>query len=120
MTIKKTALTKVAAAAPLTGKAALFAAIKPKTLPSGIEGFSIRQLSVGEVDCIRTTMKAAPGDASFALHMLAASVVDADGAAVMTEADIPELQASSNDIIEKMTGLALELNGFVKAAEAKN
>ena len=102
------------------GKAALFAALKPKVIDSGIEGFSIRQLSVGEVDSIRTAMAAAGDSGSFGLRLVAMSVVDGDGAAVLTEEDIPALQEASNDLVERLTGKALELNGFVKAAEAKN
>jgi hypothetical protein len=101
-------------------KAWLLAALKPKTVPSGIKGFSIRQLSVAEVEAIRIAMKAAGNSDSFGLRLVAASVIDSAGASVLSAADIPALQESSNEQIDKLTALALELNGFVKAPDAKN
>lgn len=101
-------------------KTAFFAAIAPKTVASGIDGFSIKELSVAEIDIIRKEMTAAGSPESFGLRLVAMSVIDVNGEPVLTMDDIPALQQSSNDLVEKLTGKAVELNGFIKAAAAKN
>ncbi|MGI4849320.1 MAG: hypothetical protein ACRYGK_14445 [Janthinobacterium lividum] len=99
-------------------KASLFAALKPKTSAVPVEGFGdvqIKQLAVSEVEAIRAQLKKDNDNDSFGLRLLTASVFDDDGAAVFSEADLPEIRASSNEAIEKLVTGVLELNGFRKA-----
>lgn len=104
----------------ILSRADLFAALKPKLVDSGIDGFQIRQLSVAEVEAIRTAMKADGNVDNFGLYLVAASVVDGAGEAVLSAADMPALLESSNQQMDQLAGKALEINGFVKAAAAKN
>ncbi|MFZ6726162.1 hypothetical protein ACO0K2_11775 [Undibacterium sp. MH2W] len=104
-------------------KAALFAALKPKTSTTIVEGFgdvTLKQLKVAETDDIRAKIKANGDTSQFGLELLVLSVVDEKGTPVFSESDIPAIKDSSNAPIENLIGVALELNGFKKAAEAKN
>lgn len=105
-------------------KAALFAALKPKTKAVQIEGFgqlTAKQLSVGEVNVVREKLK--NGDKkedAFGLHLVMMSMVDQDGQRVFEEEDLAQLQEASNAAVDALIAAALELNGFKKAAEAGN
>ena len=104
-------------------KKALFAALKPKTEHITIDGFGeigIAQLTVAEVEALRSSIKQDGKDDKFALRLVLASVVDGDGARVFSEADLPDLEAASNEPIEKLVAKTLQVNGFSKAPEAKN
>lgn len=101
-------------------KSVLFAALKPRISESGIEGFFIRQLSVAEVESIRTAMKTDGNSDSFGSRLVISSVVDELGQNVLSVDDMASLQSLSNELMDKLTGKALELNGFIKAPEAKN
>jgi hypothetical protein len=105
-------------------KSALFAAIKPKTKAVEIDGFgsiTAKQLSVGEVNGIRSKLKqTGDNDDAFGLNLVAMSFVDDEGALIFTESDIDALSASSNAEVERLVNVALELSGFRKPAEQKN
>lgn len=104
-------------------KSAFFAAIKPKAEQLTVDGFgavNIAQLSVSVVDALRATLKAADQSDKFGLRLVVLSVVDDDGSQVFSDDDLPSLEASSNQAIELLVEKALEVNGFRKAADAKN
>lgn len=104
-------------------KAALFAALKPKTSPIEIDGFgilTIKQLSVAEVESAREKIKGGEKGESFGLTLLVMSVVNDDGVRVLSDDDIPAMKEAGNDAVDKLVAKALELNGFIKAAEQKN
>lgn len=105
-------------------KAALFAALKPKTEQVTIEGFGtlgIAQLAVSEVDRLRALLKADGQDDKFGLRLVVACVVDDEGARVFSEnEDLAALEASSNQAVDLLVSKALEVNGFRKAPDAKN
>lgn len=103
-------------------KAALFAALKPKTSKVTIDGFgelTLRQLSVAEVESVRAKLKDDKESNRFGIGMVVMSVIDDDGVAVFSDADVPELIASGNAAIDILVSQTLTLNGFIKA-EAKN
>jgi hypothetical protein len=104
-------------------KNALLAALKPKTKPVQVEGFGpvqARQLSVAEVTAIRAKLKNDDANDAFGLNLVVMSFIDDDGAPIFTDGDMQELESSSNSAMEALVTVALELNGFKKAAEAKN
>ena len=105
-------------------KSALLAALKPKTQTLAIEGFGdvgIVQLTVLQVDTLRTTLDKEGKSDQFGLRMVQLSVVDPeDGAQVFTEDDLVSLQASSNLAVDVLVLKTLEANGFKKAEDAKN
>jgi hypothetical protein len=104
-------------------KTALFAALKPKTkvvLIDGVGSLTAKELSVAQVNGIRTKLKAANGsDDAFGLNMVVLSFVDDEGALIFSESDLAGLSESSNAAVEKLVFAALELNGFKKADDAK-
>lgn len=114
-------------------KAALFAALKPKRVGHEVEGFGkvwFRQLALGEVDAIREEIKkerkdkaSEDGPDKFGLRLVVMSMVDAQGACVLSDEDIPELEQSGAASIDALVGKALEVNGFTKPrddSEKKN
>jgi hypothetical protein len=104
-------------------KAAFLQAIKPKTADVDVEGFGpvkLKQLSVAEVEAERAKLKEDKNDDAFGLHLLAVSLVDEAGAAVLSADDLPAIREASNGVIEMLVLKVLELNGFRKAEAAKN
>lgn len=106
-------------------KNALLAALAPKRTQFPIDGFGtvdIRQLSVEEVDDIRLAIKSDDAKKDeFGLRLVMLAVADDEGNRVFDEADFPKLRASSNVVMDKLVGKALEFNGFKKAdAEKKS
>lgn len=104
-------------------KAGLLVALKPKTAPLNIDGFGnvgIMQLSVAEVEELRSALKKDDKTDQFGLSMVVLSVVDDDGNRVFTEDDVPELRSASNAVMDTLVGKTLEINGFRKAADEKN
>ena len=104
-------------------KKALLAALKPKTQTISIEGFgdlSIMQLTNRQVETLRADLKKTDAIDEFGLRLVQLSVIDDAGERVFTDADIAELQASSNAAIDLLVTSALQLNGFTKAEAAKN
>jgi hypothetical protein len=106
-------------------KAAFLQAIKPKTTTVEIEGFgtvNIKQLSVAEVEAQRAKLKddkSEDGKELFGLRLLAASLVDENGVAVLSDDDLAAIRDAGNAPVEKLVSKVLELNGFARA-EAKN
>lgn len=104
-------------------KSAFFAATKPKVEQVNVDGFgavNLAQLNVADVDALRKSLNASNESDKFGLRMLLLSVVDDDGARVFGDDDLPSLEAASNSAIEALVGKTLEVNGFRKAADAKN
>jgi hypothetical protein len=104
-------------------KAALLAAMKPKTAQLSIDGFGdvgIMQLSVAEVEELRSVLKKDDKTDQFGLSMVILSVVDSDGNRVFTDDDLPALRSASNAVMDALVGKTLEINGFKKAADEKN
>lgn len=104
-------------------KAAFLQAIKPKTTAVDVDGFgavTLKQLTVAEVEAQRAKLKEDKSDDAFGLHLLAASMVDESGAAVLSADDLPAIRDASNGVIEMLVLKVLELNGFRKAEAAKN
>ena len=104
-------------------KAALLAALKPKTELLEVEGFGavgIIQLTVAEVTAVRDGLDKDGQADQFGLRLVLLSVVDAEGARIFDEADLADLQAASNAAMDLLVTKALEVNGFKKAAAAKN
>jgi hypothetical protein len=103
-------------------KAALFAALKPKSAEHEVDGFGkvqLRQLSVKEVDAIRAEIKKEQkekedGKDTFGLRLVVLSLVDAEGSRVLSMDDLPELEESSITLMDGLVGKALEVNGFRK------
>jgi hypothetical protein len=104
-------------------KLALLAALKPKTTQTDVDGFGsvgVVQLTVGEVDALRASLKKEDKIDQFGIRLALVSVVDEDGVRVFGEDDLPALMAASNSAMDVLVSKALEVNGFKKAAEAKN
>lgn len=104
-------------------KAALLLALKPKTTSLTIDGFGeigITQLSVAEVDGLRSALKSDDKTDQFGLNMVMLSVVDSNGNRVFADEDMPALKAASNAVMDDLVGKTLEVNGFKKVADAKN
>ena len=104
-------------------KSALLAALQPKRNTVEIEGFGplqVRQLSVGEVGAVRASLKEGDAPEVFGLKLVITSFVDEGGAPVFDDSDLDQLTHSSHTAVEKLVQSALEVNGFTKAASAKN
>lgn len=110
-------------------KAALLAALKPKAQPFEVEGLGtvgIVQLTVGEVEELRASIKTSPAEKAdaksydFGLGLLVACVVDDDGVRMFDVGDIPALVASNQALVDKLVEKALVVNGFKKAEAEKN
>lgn len=105
-------------------KTALFAALKPKTkavLIDGVGNLTAKELSVAQINGIRSKLKAASGsDDAFGLNMVVLSFVDDEGSPIFSDSDLATLSESSNAEVEKLVFAVLELNGFKKADDAKN
>ena len=104
-------------------KAALLIALQPKTTNLTIEGFGdvgIMQLSVAEVEGLRSALKSDDKTDQFGLNMVMLSVVDGDGNRAFTDADMPALNSASNAAMDVLVGKTLEVNGFKKVTDAKN
>jgi hypothetical protein len=104
-------------------KAALLAAIQPKTVLVPIEGFGdvgVVQLTVLQVETLRETLKKEGQSDQFGLRMVQISVVDPDGDRVFDDGDLASLQSSSNSVVDTLVLKTLEVNGFKKAEAAKN
>jgi hypothetical protein len=104
-------------------KAALLLALKPKTILFAVDGFGeigIMQLSVAEVEGLRSALKSDDKTDQFGLNMVILSVVDSDGNRVFMDADMPALKSASNAVMDVLVGKALEVNGFKKVADTKN
>lgn len=104
-------------------KSALLAALQPKRSTVEIEGFGpvqARQLSVSEVGAIRASLKDGDVPEAFGLKLVITSFVDDSGAPIFDDADLDQLSSASHTAVEKMVQSALEINGFAKAAGAKN
>lgn len=104
-------------------KAALLAALQPKITPLDIEGFGevgIMQLSVAEVEGLRSTLKKDDKTDQFGLSMVMLSVVDSDRQRVFTDDDLSALKSASNAVMDVLVGKTLEVNGFKKVTDTKN
>jgi hypothetical protein len=104
-------------------KAALFAAIKPKTAEVNVGGFGavrIAQLSVSEVEAIRGTMKNDEAKKEIGLRFIIRSVVNEDGSQVFADEDIEQLRGASNAAVEELAASVLKLNGLMKDEAAPN
>lgn len=102
-------------------KAALLAALTPTITDTEVEGFGavrLRQVSVAESDRLRSVTKDAKTP-DFGLQLIIASMVDADGAPLLTADDLPTLQSASDMKIAKLVERVLEVNGY-KAAASPN
>ena len=100
----------------------LLAALAPTTSTIDVEGFGpqrIKQLTVAENDAVRKLVTADSPPSEFGLRLLVESVVDEQGTAVFTFADLPALQASSGTKIDGLIKQVLAINGF-KGTEEKN
>lgn len=104
-------------------KKSLLAALKPKVTALEIAGFGpvgIVQLTVGEVDLLRQTLKKEDKSEQFGLRLVLVSVVDAQGQRIFEEADLSDLLGASNAAMDALVSCTLEVNGFKKPADAKN
>ena len=110
-------------------KAALLAALQPKAQPFEVEGLGtvgVKQLTVGEVEALRASIKTDEADQAaaksydFGLGLLVSCVVDEDGAPMFDAGDLPALVASNQAMVDQMVEKALLVNGFKKAEAAKN
>ncbi len=104
-------------------KAALLAALQPKITTLDIDGFgqvSITQLSVAEVEGLRSALKQDDKTDQFGLSMVMLSVVDDDRQRVFTDDDLSALKSASNAVMDVLVGKTLEVNGFKKASDTKN
>ncbi len=100
----------------------LLAALAPVTTTTEVEGFGtlrIKQLTVGENDAVRATVKKDAAGSEFGLRLLMAAVVDDAGQPVFTLDDMPALLAASGTKIDALIKQVLEINGF-KGSEEKN
>ena len=104
-------------------KSALLLALKPKTQQIAVEGFGelgMVQLTVDQVEALRAELKKADKVDQFGLRLVQMSVVDDEGNRVFDDADLASLQTSSNSAMDNLVSEALRVNGFRKAADAKN
>ncbi len=102
----------------------LLAALVVQSTPLEVDDFGtvfVRQLSVAENDVIAKMAKdkdSQPSD--FGLQLLLRAVVDEDGNALFDDENLPELRASASSKVDKLVAGVLQINGYTKAAEAKN
>lgn len=107
-------------------KSALLAALQPITTTLEVEGFgalNLRQLTVAQTDAARASADARKTDGSpseFGLHLLLVAVVDADGAPVFDDVDLPALRGASGTKVEKLVAKVLQINGFIREADSGN
>ena len=104
-------------------KSGLFAALKPKVETVIIEGFgnlAIGQLTVDQVEALRADLKKTDKVDDFGLRLVQLSVLDNEGNRVFDDADLAMLHTSSNSAMDSLVSEALRVNGFRKAADAKN
>jgi hypothetical protein len=104
-------------------KAALLVALQPKTATLAIDGFGevgIMQLSVAEVEGLRSALKNDDKTEQFGLNMVVLSVVDDEGSRVFTNDDMQTLLSASNAAMDVLVGKTLEVNGFRKTTDTKN
>ena len=104
-------------------KTAFFAAIQPKTEVTTVAGFGdviLKQLKVIETDAMRANLEDSGDSNQFGIDLLVQSMVDDAGNQIFTSDDVSALKNSSNQPIEALIGVALDLNGFKKAVDAKN
>lgn len=101
---------------------ALLAALKPKNQEIQIADIGtvhVAELSISEMDELRTIVAGSPEANSFALHVVVRSVKGEGGESLFTDEDIAELRADSNKGVQALITAALTVNGLI-AAEAKN
>lgn len=113
-------------------KDAFFTALAPKTFPV-VDDVSIptefkdlfvklkmKQLTVEEVDLTRAALNISNDKESFGIQLVVACLVDENGDKVLSTDDLAKIKSSRNDLIEKLVGTALEINGLLKAKDEKN
>lgn len=104
-------------------KADLLAALLPKnqTIPvDGIGDLTIRQLTVGESDTMRAIADKDDKTSAFGLRLLGMSLIDDAGDRMFSDDEITDLKNSSGVEVDKLIEACLILNGYKKAADAKN
>jgi hypothetical protein len=104
-------------------KTDLLAALQPKIESIEIEGIGaikLRQLTVAESDALRASLDKEDKSSEFGLRMLGTSLVDDEGNRMFGDDEIADLRNSSGTHVDKLIESVLVLNGFKKAAEAKN
>ena len=104
-------------------KAALLAALQPKITTLDIDGFGqvgIMQLSVAEVEGLRSALNQDDKTDQFGLSMVMLSVVDDERQRVFAEDDLSALKSASNAVMDVLVGKTLEVNGFKKVTDTKN
>jgi hypothetical protein len=104
-------------------KAALFAALKPKTKTVQIEGageIEVGQLTLSAVESLRAKLEKEGKKDEFSLWLVVACVTDKKGKPIFDESDIAQLNESSAAMVEPIMKKALEVNGFLKAQDEKN
>jgi hypothetical protein len=105
-------------------KSAFFAALKPKTIDEPLDGFGIvrmSQLSVTEIDSIRSACSSDDAKKELGLRIIISTVVDGDtGARVFSDDDIEQFRVSSNEAVEALATKALKFNNLLKDEAAPN
>lgn len=104
-------------------KADLLAALLPKNETVTIDGIgdlTVRQLTVSESDTLRSTADKEDKTSAFGLRLLGMSLVDDSGARMFSDDEIADLKNSSGTQVDKLIESCLILNGYKKAADAKN
>jgi len=102
-------------------KAALFAAMKPKTKTVTVEGFGEVEIH-GMTARIKeqATKDAKDKKVELWIYWLICSVFDLAGNRVFDESDVEQLQDSGNAQIEYLMNEVLIVNGIKKETEEKN
>ncbi len=102
-------------------KAALFAALKPKSKEVEIEGFGkLRIVGITARMAEETQQKAKDAAVKFWVYLLIRCAVDGNNQPVFDEGDVDTLQDSGNAQIDALVNEALIVNGYKKAADEKN
>ena len=81
--------------------------------------FAGKQVTVRELDCV-ADLPSADNGLEFSLRLIVACVVDAQGAPVFTDEDLPRLRKSARKRIKPLIDAVMRVNGFSLESETKN
>ena len=104
-------------------KNGFLSAIKTKTESTPVDGFGdviLRELNTQDTDKLRSKLGEDQNVNEFNIGLLLLSIVDENGVRVFGDDDFDKLSNASPRVINKLAGVALVLNGFVGAPDAKN